>query len=226
MSDQKVAVVTGAAWGLGEQICQQLASIGYRVEEVDKAFGHDVADASGFPVFDRVDVLVNCAGVNRIAWLEDLTESNWDEVMDTNAKGIAAMTQALLPQLRASGGTVLNIVSNASHVPMRGSAAYNASKGAAAILSKQMARELISDGITVFAISPNKLADTGMSNDIDVQVQQTRGWTAQQAREYQLAGLLTGKETDPDKLAEFIAFLLYSKERHEMLAGCDLQYGL
>lgn len=226
MSDQKVAVVTGAAWGLGALVCDCLELVGYNVEKIDKAFGHDVADASGFPVFDRVDVLVNCAGVNRIAWLEDLTESNWDEVMDTNAKGIAAMTQALLPQLRASGGTVLNIVSNASHVPMRGSAAYNASKGAAAILSKQMARELISDGITVFAISPNKLADTGMSNDIDVQVQQTRGWTAQQAREYQLAGLLTGKETDPDKLAEFIGFLLYSKERHEMFAGCDIPYGL
>ena len=54
----------------------------------------------------------------------------------------------------------------------------------------------------------------------------TRGWTREEAQRYQLAGLLAGEETDPVAVAEFIAYLLGSKERHKYLTGCDLQYGL
>ena len=107
---------------------------------------------------------------------------------------------------------------------MRCSAAYNASKGAALILTKQLARELAPD-ITVFSVSPNKLAGTGMSNSIDEQVVKTRGWTIEQAQEYQLKGLLTGEETDVETCAEFIAYLLSTKQRHKYLAGCDIPYG-
>ena len=102
----------------------------------------------------------------------------------------------------------------------------NASKGAAHILTLQMARELTKKhGITVFGISPNKLKGTGMSRDIEEQVMATRGWTAEFARQYQLNSLLAGEETDPAALAEFIAFLLHNKERHKFLTGCILPYG-
>ncbi len=217
-------LVTGAKSGLGRAICEYLRYDGHTVFEYDIEDGQNILAPKGLPT--QLDVLINCAGINRINWLPKVTSAEWDLVMDTNAKGIFTMTQACLPQLIASKGTVVNIVSNAAHMPMRCSAAYNASKGAALILTKQLARELIGDGITVFSVSPNKLSGTGMSDDIDQQVVATRGWTLEQAQAYQMQGLLTGRETDPNRCAEFIAFLLSDKDRHQMLAGCDLQYGL
>lgn len=219
-------LVTGAAAGLGLLIADALNDAGHHVYLIDKEFGSDVRFVGRLQLPPEVDVLINCAGVNKIAWLPDVTDELWDETMEVNVKSIMKMTQRLLPQLKASRGTVINIVSNAAHMPMRCSAAYNASKGAALILTKQLARELIDDGITVFSISPNKLKGTKMSDSIDKQVCGTRGWTVEQAQEYQLKGLLTGKETDPARLAEFITFLLGDKARHEHFAGCDIQYGL
>lgn len=221
-----VAVVTGASSGLGRAISRALMSVGYFVVNYDMSHGDDVRAPNperlaDFPV---VDVLVNCAGVNKIGWLGDFLERDWDEVMDVNAKGIYLMTKALLPALKAAKGTVLNIVSNAAHVPMRCSSAYNASKGAALILTKQLARELAPD-ITVFSVSPNKLAGTAMSDSIDQQVVATRGWTLEAARKYQLASLLAGEETPVAAVAEFIAFLLQDKAHHKYLAGCDVPYG-
>jgi len=222
---RKVALVTGASSGLGLAVCAALAGHGYNVMPYDLATGKDVLTPEAQVLPERIDVLVNCAGINKINWLADVTDEDWDSVMDVNVKGIFKMTQACLPQLIASKGTVLNIVSNAAHMPMRCSAAYNASKGAALILTKQLARELAADGVTVFSVSPNKLKGTGMSDDIDRQVVATRGWTIEQAQEYQLAGLLTGEETPVEQCAEFIGHLLSTKDRHRYLTGCDIPYG-
>lgn len=217
-------LITGAKSGLGAQIMFALVTAGHHVHPFDLP-DNDVRCPIKDRLPEQLDVLINCAGINFINWLENVREVEWDTVMDTNCKGIFNMTQALLPQLRASKGTVLNIVSNAAHMPMRCSAAYNASKGAALILTKQLARELSGDGITVFSVSPNKLKDTGMSKSIDEQVMQTRGWSREQAQAYQKQSLLTGEETPPRLVADFICYLLSSKERHKYLTGCDLQYG-
>ena len=218
----KHALVTGAASGLGAAISRELTMAGIKVHGYDIEWGQDVCRPGNLP--QKLDILVNCAGVNRINWLSNVTEEEWDRVMDTNVKGMFLMTQACLPQLQASSGTVLNIVSNAAHMPMRCSAAYNASKGAALILTKQLAREL-APHITVFSVSPNKLSGTGMSDDIDQQVVKTRGWSLAEAQKYQLAGLLTGEETPTGHCAEFIGFLLANKQRHKYLTGCDIPYG-
>lgn len=230
-------VVTGGSSGLGKAIVDAIYAMAMALDTHITI--HDWSrDTSGVDVTDSdsialaaskiqgpVYALINCAGINHIEWLPNLKEADWDAVVDTNAKAIFLTTKALLENLR--GGTVINIVSNASHVPMTTSAAYNASKGAAAILSKQLARELIkTHDITVFAISPNKLAGTGMSKYIDERVCELRGWTPEEARAYQLAALPAREETDPAVLADFIAFLLSSKERHKYLAGCDIPYGL
>ena len=219
-------IVTGADSGLGLAIKVALREQGHIVFSYDKTFGRDVLK----PDMELInaahpDILINCAGINKIAWLNEVDDELWDSVMDVNVKGILKMSQACLPHLRENKGTILNIVSNAAHVPMRCSAAYNASKGAALILTKQMARELSSEGITVFSVSPNKMKDTKMSESIDRQVCETRGWTMERAREYQLSSLLTGEETPPRMVAEFIAFLLQDKEHHKYLTGCDLPYG-
>lgn len=228
-------IVTGGSSGLGRQIAQSLRLAGHMVSSWDKATGvditnnesiHDAIAADAMIVGCTIDGLVNCAGVNEINMIEDMGESDWDRVVDTNAKGIFLATRALLLNGHLRNGFICNIISNASHVPMTSSIAYNASKGAAAIMTKQMARELgPRHGITVFGISPNKMAGTGMSNYIDRRVTEVRGWTMEQARAYQIAALPAREETPPELVAEFLTFLLSSKERHKFLAGCDIPYG-
>lgn len=237
-------VITGSSSGLGMLVGNLLLDQGHRVTGLTNSnynpenvhFREIHADVrlqiplsyTAEKVFsgEKIDVLVNCAGVNRIGMLEDFEAEDWDLVVDTNAKGIYNTSKVLLPWLIESKGTILNIVSNASHMPMTGSIAYNASKGAAHIMTLQMARELTRrHGITVFGISPNKLAGTGMSLDIEEQVCRTRGWTPEEAKKYQLDSLLAGEETDPKQLAEFITYLLGSKDRHKFLTGCIIPYG-
>jgi NAD(P)-dependent dehydrogenase (short-subunit alcohol dehydrogenase family) len=227
-------LITGAASGLGKAISMALNDSDPEADVIhyDKRIHahHNVVTPSPMHIRELVgesglDILINCAGVNKINWLQDVPEEEWDQVMSVNAKGIFMMSQVCLPYLKQSKGTILNIVSNAAHMPMRCSLAYNASKGAALIMTKQLARELTPQGITVFSVSPNKLAGTGMSDDIDRQVMKTRGWSLEETQRYQRAGLLTGEETPVERVAEFIAFLLSSKERHKYLSGCDIPYG-
>jgi NAD(P)-dependent dehydrogenase (short-subunit alcohol dehydrogenase family) len=235
----KTAIVTGHTSGLGALIRTQLIANGYSVVGLsrDGFTPCDLTDAESithwvvehFPEEEprKVDLLVNCAGENRINWFEDLAEVDWDDIVGVNAKAIFTLSNLLIRLGKFNTpATILNIVSNASHMPMTHSAVYNASKGAAHILTLQMARELRKrHGLTVFGISPNKLKGTGMSNYIDERVCELRGWTKEEAASYQLNSLPAGEETDPAALAEFIGFLLSSRERHKFLHGCILPYG-
>tara|TARA_R110000824_G_scaffold40192_9_gene120736 strand:+ start:81 stop:773 length:693 start_codon:yes stop_codon:yes gene_type:complete len=225
-------LITGSSKGLGLALAETLRSQGHTVYGFDINNGGDVRNPTFVDIdgsqrtIPEIDVLINNAGVNVINWLEDFEEEDWDKVMDTNAKGIYMMSKACLPMLAKNEGTIVNIVSNAAHMPMTCSLAYNASKAAAHIMTLQLARELTKKhNITVFGIAPNKLSGTGMSDAIDEQVVATRGWSKEYAQEYQLNGLLTGKETPPILLAEFMAYLLQSKKHHEYLTGCILPYG-
>jgi len=229
-------IITGASSGIGLALATALTvdheviSLGISTPPIN--IRHKQCDVQSYSqvygasrCVDKVDIIINNAGVNFIDWIESTPEHEWDRVMNTNAKGIFNMTKAFLPPLLESKGTILNIVSNASHMPMTNSIAYNASKGAAHIMTLQMARELGPKGITVFGISPNRVADTKMSEYIDNRVCGLRGWTPEYAREYQLKALPAGEETDPETLAEFVAFILSNKRRHKYMAGTILPYG-
>lgn len=228
-------IITGASSGLGKCIAYELHAradedgvniINWSLDKsVDLRSKESIEKAVSFLGDEKIDILINCASINGINFLPDVTEEEFDNIIDTNIKGYFLTTQALAEKLR--GGTILNIVSNASHMPMTSSLAYNLSKAAQAMMVKQLSRELIkTHNITVFGISPNKLKNTGMSAYIDNKVQELRGWTAEEARNYQLASLPAGVETDPETLAEFIAFILSTKERHRYFAGCIIPYGL
>lgn len=239
-------VVTGGSSGLGLRICNRLGLLGKRVlnisiDKPDKEVVStaeflrcDLAEpmevqqvcADILQAFGGVDVLVNCAGINHIDYLENLKLVDWNRVMAVNARAPYLMVQGLLPALKESKGTIMNVVSNASHVPMTASLAYNASKAALHIMTLQLARELTKRwGIVVFGISPNKMHSTAMSQYIEQRVPAVRGWTPQQAADYQKAALLTGEETDPENVAAFITYLLSHREQHCYLSGCVLNYG-
>lgn len=182
-------------------------------------------------------ILINCAGVNYIEWLESADFEEFDRLMAINVRSQIQLVQELIGTKPPIGngdeenwflgrGAVCNIVSNASHVPMTNSAFYNASKGAMHIATLSMARELRkTHGLCVFGISPNKLNGTGMSDYIERTVPDLRGWTPEEAQRYQLSALPAEEETDPRTLAEFIAFILSTPQRHKYLTNTIIPYG-
>jgi NAD(P)-dependent dehydrogenase (short-subunit alcohol dehydrogenase family) len=174
---------------------------------------------------NELDLLVNCAGINHNEWFEDVSFESLEQVMEVNAFGMVYMTQACLHALKNSRGTVINIVSNAAHIPMTSSLAYNMSKAAALMATKQMAHELTPKyGITVFSVSPNKLRGTGMSKQIEENVCKVRGWTPEYAAEYQKKSLMHGLETEPRDVADFIANLVTTGQS-KFMSGCDIPFG-
>ena len=241
LKEKKFALVTGAGSGLGLELSKALFAREFEVLGLDKTPPKDTKIFHRFDIGDvrrslkayastlsSLDVLINCAGVNRICKTEDLTDEVWNGIMDVNVRGIVNCVQATLGLLKRSKGTIVNICSNAADVPLSDSLAYNASKGAVKIMTRQMARDFTykqRTGITVFGISPAKMKNTGMSKQIDEMVREMRGWPMEKVQEYQRQSLVTGKETDPKAIAEVLAFMLEKKERHEFLSGCILEFG-
>jgi len=219
-------LVTGSGAGLGLAIATALLAAGHEVLEYDLQGGMDVTNPPYLEYeLDELDGLINCAGINCNEWFEDITMASLVKVMNVNAFSMVHMTQASLDLLKASKGFVLNIVSNASHMPMTSSLAYNASKAAAAMITRQMAHELTPKyGITVFSISPNKLAGTEMSKQIEDNVVATRGWTREYAAEYQKKSLMHGLETPPQAIADYIVHLLATGS-WKFMSGTDIPFG-
>ena len=245
-------VITGASSGLGERLAYMMAQSGlWRVYNFSPEYPTGRAETShpqvtwlegdvrDYPSLERaaayirdkdpdqfISVLVNCAAINRINYLEDVSMKEWAEVMDTNARGMMYTAQAFLDHLKIMQGTICNIVSDAAHKPMTGSLAYNASKGAAHIMTLQLARELTRrHGICVFGVAPGKLGKTGMSDYIDRRVTEMRGWTPEEASAYAQAGRLWPEEINVDVLADFLTFILSSPQRHRYFSGCVIPYG-
>lgn len=220
-------LVTGSSAGLGLAIVSALVAAGHEVTEYDRKRGQDVTlPHIALDDIDELDGLINCAGINCNEWFEDITAQSLFNVMEVNAFSFVYMTQALLkPLKRSKAPFVLNIVSNASHIPMTSSLAYNASKAAALMITRQMAHELTpKHGLTVFSISPNKLAGTEMSKQIEDNVVATRGWTKEYAAEYQKKALMHGLETEPRAIADYIVHLVDSGN-YKFMSGTDIPFG-
>ncbi|HHP5398329.1 TPA: 3-oxoacyl-[acyl-carrier-protein] reductase [Staphylococcus aureus] len=180
----KSALVTGASRGIGRSIALQLAEEGFNVavnyagskekaeavvEEI-KAKGVDsfaiqanVADADEVKAmikevvsqFGSLDVLVNNAGITRDNLLMRMKEQEWDDVIDTNLKGVFNCIQKATPQmLRQCSGAIINLSSVVGAVGNPGQANYVATKAGVIGLTKSAARELASRGITVNAVAP------------------------------------------------------------------------
>jgi NAD(P)-dependent dehydrogenase (short-subunit alcohol dehydrogenase family) len=166
-----------------------------------------------------LNLLVNNAGVNGIMPFEKLDAQFLDDIMQINFVAPVFLIQKLLPYFSIDA-VVCNIVSDASYKPMRHSLAYNCSKAALAMATKQLARELTKPKeLTIFSINPGKMAGTEMSRYIDRQVEKIRGWTTQQALEYFQTASVSGLEADPVHVAQLVYNMCADRNRARMLSG-------
>ena len=188
MSDSKVALVTGASRGIGNVVAHQLAAAGYNLAicgttqtTIDKA-AEAIRSSSGVEVlasavdvsdrdqiqsfvqetakhFGKIDVMVNNAGITRDNLSMRMKEDEWNAVIDTNLSSVFnAMQAALKPMMRARGGRIINISSVVAGMGNPGQLNYCASKGGVEAMTRSLAREVGSRGITVNAVAPGFIA--------------------------------------------------------------------
>jgi len=181
--DGKVALVTGAALGIGAAIASEFAAEGAAVGLVDVdtealegtvagitaaggraiAFPGDVRDAALArdavarlaSDFGGLDILVNNAGVVRYGFLPNFAEEDWDYVLDINLKAMYQFARVAIPELRKrGGGAIINLASVQAYWSHQGAVAYSASKGGVVAFTRALALDHAREGIRVCAIAP------------------------------------------------------------------------
>lgn len=156
------------------------------------------------------DGVVFSAGTNQLSWIRDITQSERRAIMETNYGGFVNLLKVLLQDSRQRPIPIVAVSSDAGRRPMRTSLAYCASKAALNMAVQCAARELGPKGWRINAIAPGMTDRTEMTAYIDRQVPAIRGWTPQQAREYEKSQQPLGRRGTPEEMALMIFDMLYA----------------
>ncbi len=225
MNENRVALVTGAASGIGRAVCLELSTFGHVVVaadanlagaketvgmlsgtsagsfavELDVTDEHAAAAVADAVVarFGRIDVLVCSAGVaGRNAAATELTAAEWRQVLDVNLTGVFLMCQKVIPHMvRGGWGRVVNIASIAGKEGNPNAAAYSASKAGVIGLTKALGKEVAQTGVLVNCVTPAVIATPILAQVSDAHL------------EYMTSKIPMGRVGQPGEVAAMIRFL-------------------
>lgn len=224
--EHKVAIVTGASRGIGKAIALELARNGADVvinysgnEEAAKNVAKEVEQLGRkalvikanvaisseveemfketIAAFGKVDILVNNAGITRDNLMMRMKEEEWDAVINTNLKGVYnCMKAATRPMMRQKSGRIVNISSVVGILGNPGQVNYVAAKAGVIGITKTMAKELASKGITVNAVAPGFI-ETDMTDELSEGI-----------KEGLLKQIPLNKLGQPEDIAKVVSFLV------------------
>lgn len=226
----RVAIITGAAQGIGAACAERLSADGAAVAlwDVDDARGAELAKrltaggaraqyvhcnvarkaevdaalAETIGAFGRVDALINNAGIFKAAGFLDITEADWDAVIDVNLKGAFLVGQAVARVMaKAGSGAIVNMSSVNGVLAIPGIASYNVSKGGINQLTRVMALALADKGIRVNAVAPGTIATELAKNAV---------LGSEEAKQRIMSRTPMKRLGEPGEIADVCAFLVSS----------------
>jgi len=212
--ENKHAVVTGGARGIGAAIARVLEQHGARVTILGrntKPIAADVSDpdavAQAFASAGRVDILINNAGQAASAPLVKTSLELWRNMMSVNLDGVFHCTRAVLPEMIENGwGRIVNIASTAGLVGYPYVSAYCAAKHGVVGFTRALAREVAAKGVTVNAVCPG-FTDTDMVAEAIANITAKTGRTTEQARAELTAHNPQHRLIRPEEVANAVAWL-------------------
>ncbi|WP_437517321.1 2,3-dihydro-2,3-dihydroxybenzoate dehydrogenase [Sorangium sp. So ce1099] len=237
----RVALVTGAAQGIGESVARALAARGAAVAALDangerlgavvadlRASGHraaafpvDVADAGAVDrAVDRVErelgpleFLVNVAGVLRVGPALSLSDEDWERTFAVNTRGVFNVSRAVARRMTArSSGAIVTVGSNAARTPRVHMAAYAASKAATTMFTKCLGLELAKHNVRCNVVSPGS-TDTPMQRSLWADERGARAVIAGNPEAFKL-GIPLNRIATTEDVAAAVLFLLSDQARH------------